>query len=131
MLSFSQFMTEKDPCWKGYKQLGMKKKNGREVPNCVPVSEGELGKVVGRALFMGAGAEAGPLDLALGEIGAHIGDKVEDHVRGMLNPSTTNEALSASFWKAAAKGAATKVSRNKTLPPKLKFYPAKEEPPKS
>lgn len=23
-------------CWKGYKQVGMKKKNGKEVPNCVP-----------------------------------------------------------------------------------------------
>lgn len=28
-----------DPCWKNYKQIGMKKKNGREVPNCVPVDE--------------------------------------------------------------------------------------------
>ena len=25
-----------DPCWKGYRQLGMKKKNGKEVPNCIP-----------------------------------------------------------------------------------------------
>ena len=25
-----------DPCWDGYKQVGMKKKNGKEVPNCVP-----------------------------------------------------------------------------------------------
>lgn len=25
-----------DPCWKGYVQVGMKKKNGKEVPNCVP-----------------------------------------------------------------------------------------------
>ena len=25
-----------DPCWKGYKQIGMKTKNGKEVPNCVP-----------------------------------------------------------------------------------------------
>ena len=25
-----------DPCWKGYKQIGMKKKGGKEVPNCVP-----------------------------------------------------------------------------------------------
>jgi hypothetical protein len=24
----------KDPCWTGYKQVGMKKKNGKEVPNC-------------------------------------------------------------------------------------------------
>lgn len=28
----------KDPCWKGYKQVGMKDKNGKEVPNCVPES---------------------------------------------------------------------------------------------
>jgi hypothetical protein len=27
-----------DPCWVGYKQVGMKKKNGKEVPNCVPES---------------------------------------------------------------------------------------------
>jgi len=25
-----------DPCWDGYKQEGMKKKNGKNVPNCVP-----------------------------------------------------------------------------------------------
>ena len=27
---------EDDPCWKGYKQIGMKKKNGKKVPNFVP-----------------------------------------------------------------------------------------------
>ncbi len=31
-----EFVAEEDPCWKGYTQVGMKKKNGREVPNCVP-----------------------------------------------------------------------------------------------
>ena len=25
-----------EPCWKGYKQIGMKVKNGELVPNCVP-----------------------------------------------------------------------------------------------
>jgi hypothetical protein len=28
-----------NPCWKGYKPVGTKKKGGRTVPNCVPVSE--------------------------------------------------------------------------------------------
>jgi hypothetical protein len=28
-----------DPCWKGYEMVGMKKKNGRKVPNCVPANE--------------------------------------------------------------------------------------------
>jgi hypothetical protein len=27
---------EENPCWKGYTQVGMKMKNGKEVPNCVP-----------------------------------------------------------------------------------------------
>ena len=29
-------MTQNEACWSGYKQVGMKKKNGRSVPNCVP-----------------------------------------------------------------------------------------------
>ena len=28
-----------EDCWDGYKQVGMKDKNGKEVPNCVPVNE--------------------------------------------------------------------------------------------
>ncbi len=31
---------DKDPCWKGYEMVGMKKKGGKPVPNCVPVKEG-------------------------------------------------------------------------------------------
>ena len=27
---------DEDPCWEGYKQLGMKEKDGKSVPNCVP-----------------------------------------------------------------------------------------------
>ena len=30
---------DKGPCWKGYEQIGMKTKNGKQVPNCVPISE--------------------------------------------------------------------------------------------
>ena len=38
MISFKEYLSEKekDPCWTGYRQLGMKKKNGKEVPNCIP-----------------------------------------------------------------------------------------------
>jgi len=28
-----------DPCWDGYKQLGMKNKSGKKVPNCIPEQE--------------------------------------------------------------------------------------------
>lgn len=33
---------DSDPCWKDYKQIGMKKKGNREVPNCVPREELEF-----------------------------------------------------------------------------------------
>ena len=29
---------ERGPCWKGYQQVGMKEKGGKQVPNCVPES---------------------------------------------------------------------------------------------
>ena len=32
----------KDACWKGYTAVGMKMKNGRKVPNCVPKEEVEI-----------------------------------------------------------------------------------------
>lgn len=40
MLKFTEYIEE--ACWTGYKQLGMKKKKGKTVPNCVPVDEGLL-----------------------------------------------------------------------------------------
>lgn len=32
----SEDSSNEDPCWKDYRQLGTKKKNGKTVPNCVP-----------------------------------------------------------------------------------------------
>ncbi len=37
--------TLQEKCWDGYKQVGMKKKSGKNVPNCVPVSEKVLREV--------------------------------------------------------------------------------------
>ena len=46
MIKLTDILNEdENPCWKGYKQVGMKPKNGKEVPNCVPesvVKEGQL-----------------------------------------------------------------------------------------
>jgi hypothetical protein len=35
----NDILDEMNSCWKGYKQVGMKEKNGKEVPNCVRVNE--------------------------------------------------------------------------------------------
>jgi hypothetical protein len=48
MIKLMELLSEKAPCWKGYKQIGMKDKDGREVPNCVPIDEN-----VDEAFFIG------------------------------------------------------------------------------
>ena len=35
---------KKKTCWKGYEAIGMKKKGGRTVPNCVPIKKGKKKK---------------------------------------------------------------------------------------
>ena len=35
----NESVKEEGPCWPGYKQVGTKMKNGKEVPNCVPIEE--------------------------------------------------------------------------------------------
>ena len=37
-----------NPCWKGYEMVGTKKKDGREVPNCVPVKDNVVSETTGR-----------------------------------------------------------------------------------
>jgi hypothetical protein len=39
MIKLSELLSEKSPCWDGYKQIGMKDKDGKQVPNCVPIDE--------------------------------------------------------------------------------------------
>ena len=37
--SASKAKSKQDPCWEGYEKIGMKMKNGKLVPNCVPIKE--------------------------------------------------------------------------------------------
>ena len=46
MKSFKTFTEE--PCWPGYKMVGMKKKKGKKVPNCVPEESIEEAEYKGR-----------------------------------------------------------------------------------
>lgn len=37
MITFKEYLKEsEDPCWDNYRQLGMKRKGRKEVPNCIP-----------------------------------------------------------------------------------------------
>ena len=37
-------LKDTNPCWDGYEMIGMKEKDGKEVPNCVPIEEEILNK---------------------------------------------------------------------------------------
>lgn len=40
ILRYKEFISEKkNPCWKGYKQIGTKNKDGKVVPNCVKIKK--------------------------------------------------------------------------------------------
>lgn len=39
LVKVQQMKEDKDPCWNGYKMVGMKKKGNKNVPNCVPTNE--------------------------------------------------------------------------------------------
>jgi len=44
-------MKGKDPCWTGYKMLGTKNKNGKQVPNCIPESiEESIARLVSKSI---------------------------------------------------------------------------------
>jgi hypothetical protein len=59
MISFKDYLIEvkeptgslKDACWKGYTAVGMKMKNGKKVPNCVPVKEEDLKESGGDVVY--------------------------------------------------------------------------------
>lgn len=38
---FEEDLTTSEACWSGYKQVGMKKKGNKSVPNCVPENKEE------------------------------------------------------------------------------------------
>jgi hypothetical protein len=60
---------EESPCWKGYQQIGMKEKGGKQVPNCVP--EGKVNEAndklmkVGSTMMMGGNNLMKPVKMKL------------------------------------------------------------------
>jgi len=85
-----EFITEKkkkslrntNPCWKGYKPVGTKEKNGKTVPNCVPesVNENDFGQ------------EEDPLKKELGDIDALKG-MIKGHEGLRLEPYKDTRGL--------------------------------------
>jgi hypothetical protein len=113
----SAYMEEdKDPCWKGYEMIGMKKKGGKPVPNCVPVKEAtdkdrDLSKLASAAMSKGQAVKKLPAGRAQNAVlpkgmakGANIekgrwsghGSFNEEQIDELSNYTLSNYMLSAS-----------------------------------
>jgi hypothetical protein len=60
-----------DPCWKDYEMVGTKKKNGKEVPNCVPkegIKEKSVSKAQQKFFGMVRAKQKGEMDNASPEV---------------------------------------------------------------
>lgn len=146
---------DSNPCWKNYKMVGMKKKGGREVPNCVPkeseeVEESGLQYYTGKKKYgkegMAALAKAGREGASEEELG-RIKDKykkeemdVEEAEKkglyyyvnkrkkaGTSRPKNHPKAPSAQDWKDAAKTAKNESSFTEGLRPGRDFDLASKE----
>ena len=78
----AQMNEANDPCWKNYKQVGMKKKGGKKVPNCVPKNEAFLQELENAML-----AEAGM-------------QKIDKSAKGAMKNASTLPALNMSTGSA-------------------------------
>ena len=78
----------KAPCWDGYEQIGTKKKNGKEVPNCVPMAtelcEADAKNVVGSLAITGR-----PVDELYEEVAVLKDEKIsaEDYADYLIKPT--------------------------------------------
>ena len=88
----------KAPCWDGYEQIGTKKKNGKEVPNCVPMAtelcEADAKNVVGSLAISGQ-----PVDELYEEVAVLKDDKIsaEDYADYLIKPKKSTLAKIKEF----------------------------------
>jgi len=87
--------TLNEACWKGYKQVGGKKKNGKMVPNCVPISEMPMDTLKQIDTF--ADKKLNPVDVVLTD--KHFFDRLNDP----RNKKEISKAELIGFFKRLAK----------------------------
>jgi len=121
---------DKDPCWKGYEMIGMKKKGGKPVPNCVPVKEEQIDEVSKRLLGryikkahvsgLGAAAEGEQAYSSKDKEGLHrankTGEKREQGIERAVNKMTGSARVSANeAYEKQEAGVKTKDGKTHTL----------------
>lgn len=89
-----QSLKTNNPCWRGYKPVGTKMKNGKEVPNCVPMNEGMDHEVsMAHSALKDIISNASKLQNMLGQDEKDIPGWIQDHIsqaQNFLSQAATN-----------------------------------------
>ena len=81
MIKLTDLLDENEnPCWKGYKQVGMKQKDGREVPNCVPESVNEESPKIKNKISKKDWSKIAKFNKHIGQDGTHYIMKYDDKI---------------------------------------------------
>jgi hypothetical protein len=95
--SFREETMKNDPCWKGYHMVGKKKKNGKEVPNCVP-EETDLDETAAWQRKEGKNPAGGLNDKGIASYRAeHPGSHLQKAVTGKVAPGSKAAKRRKSF----------------------------------
>jgi hypothetical protein len=93
----------KQACWKDYEAVGMKEKNGKKVPNCVPVKEGIVENPMKKPELPGLAKKtsqglAGIGNRGIGQrIAAGIGKNAPQPIQNMKNPMKEESVDEATY----------------------------------
>jgi len=107
----------KEACWKGYDQYGMKMKNGKKVPNCVPVKEGIVENPMKKPELPGLAKKTAQGLANIGNkgigqrIAAGIGKNAPQPIQNMKNPMKEESVDSEENVDEGVKDTAKKVAR--------------------
>jgi hypothetical protein len=123
----SQQSESVDPCWKGYKMVGMKKKSGSEVPNCVPVKEeNELSEAVvslavriKRAQNMRKYRSRLMRGKKLAQARLATGGKLKTKTRSLARRTVKKQTVGSRGWEYQKLSAADKIAIDKMMDRKL------------
>ena len=88
-----------DPCWEGYRQIGMKMKDGKKVPNCVPIDASADSEP--QSVTADVGGYGGECPPATQDIQLNLENRqnaIDNVGYGPLNPAEPNDE----FWQEKA-----------------------------
>jgi len=111
---------ERGPCWQGYKQVGMKKKGNKTVPNCVPESAESIEEGIGMTMAKAVGnppALSNRMKLKQALLNREIKKNAAKNKKKSYSGKAVSEAVKGQDTESRKEAAAERKKGDKRLSP--------------